>query len=133
MSSTIGEMVRTISGVRVMKSRTARVMTKPPREFVTEGFLPNAYAIDVPSRKIATPQRPAEAVAYCDSNLPARSGQTDHNTNRVPKAKTPRLRSREFADITANRIASRIRLPTPKINSCGNPARSNTNGVRAAF
>src|SRR5437764_11191829 len=109
MSSTIGERVRTISGVRVMKSRTARVMTKPPREFVTEAFLPKAYAIDWPSRKIATPQRPAEAVAYCDSNLPATSGQTDHNTNSVPKAKTSQLRSREFEDITANTIASSMR------------------------
>src|SRR5207247_7294127 len=107
--------------------------TKPPREFITADLLPNAYAIDVPSRKIATLQRPAEAVAYCASNLPARSGQTDHNTNSVPKAKTPLLRSREFADITANRIASRIRLPTPKINSCGNPARLYTSGVREAF
>src|SRR5882762_5553573 len=102
MSSIIGERVRTISGVRVMKSRTARVMTKPAREFVADNFLPNAYAIDAPSRKIATPQRPADAVAYCDSNLPASSGQTDHNTNSVPKAKTPCLRSREFADITAS-------------------------------
>src|SRR5260370_24551134 len=118
MSSTMGERVKTISGVKVIKSRTARMTTKPPRESVADDFLPNAYAIDAPSRKIATAQRPAEAVAYWDSNLPANSGQADHNINSVPKAKTPWPRSREFADITASRIASRIRLPTPKTNSC---------------
>src|SRR5687768_18584767 len=92
------ENVSRSSGPSVRKRTTERTASKLRLDFESVSFPPKACATEITSRKIATLQRAAEAVANCESNLPARYGHKAHKIINAPSANPKWARSRKFAN-----------------------------------